>query len=350
MKKNNIWERRRPTCVFLKSTGVTQPHPFWLTQAGHPLSYLSNKIRDIAHSTLPFPVKNQQSNLLSDGNERKMNQNIWMVFIMCVFMMCSASVAGDVIKLSSTIGPIDAGIVPLLANTYEEKTGNKIEFEGAGTGATLEKAKSGNFDMVIAHARALEDKFVADGFGIDRRDLMYNDFIILGPVSDPAGIKGMNVAASAFKKIAESKALFVTRGDNSGTHVKEMEVWNKAEVKPDSAKDAWYDTYEKGSAGNAQTTIYANERNAYLLMDRATYLIQKSNLQIVPLVEKDSILLNYIATIQVNPQKFPNVNVNGAKAFIDWLCGDEAQTIIKDFEVQKYKEPLFFPNSDEWNK
>jgi tungstate transport system substrate-binding protein len=271
-------------------------------------------------------------------------------FAIFMSMFCSAVFAADIVKLSSTIGPIDAGIIPLLAQKYEERTGTKIEFEGAGTGAALEKGKSGGFDMVIVHARQLEERFIADGFGINRRDIMYNDFVILGPRNDPAGIRGMNAADAAFAKIASSKALFVTRGDNSGTHVKEMEIWDKAGIHPDSAKDGWYVTFQMGNLGNARTTLFADERGAYLLMDRATYLIQKNNIKIVPLVEKDSILLNYIASIQVNPEKFPKMNAGGAKAFIDWLCGDEAQAIIRDFEVQKYGEPLFFPNSDEWNR
>ena len=271
-------------------------------------------------------------------------------FTFFAFILCTSAFAADVVKLSSTIGPIDAGIIPLLAKTYEESTGTKIEYEGAGTGATLEKAKDGSFDMVIVHARQLEEEFIADGFGIDRRDIMYNDFVILGPEDDPAGIKGMSDAAAAFTKIAESKALFVTRGDISGTHVKEMEVWDKADIHPNSANDEWYVTFSMGNLGNTQTTLFANRRGAYTLMDRATYLIQRNNIKIVPLVEKDTILLNYIASIQVNPERFPNVNANGAKAFIDWLCGDEAQTIIRDFEVQRYNEPLFFPNSNEWNE
>ena len=275
-----------------------------------------------------------------------------VIFAICTvyaFFWCFAAYAADVVKLSSTIGPIDAGIIPLLAKTYEEKTGTKIEFEGAGTGATLEKAKSGNFDMVIVHARSLEDKFIADGYGIDRRDIMYNDFIILGPEADEANIKGMSDAPAALSKIAAAKALIVTRGDQSGTHVKEMEVWEKAGILPDSSVDEWYVTFSMGNLGNAQSTLFANRRNAYILMDRATYLIQKNNIKLVPLVEKDKILLNYIASIQVNPEKFPDVNADGAKAFIDWLCGEEAQTIIRDFEVTRYGEPLFFPNSDEWN-
>ena len=255
----------------------------------------------------------------------------------------------NMVRLSSTIGPVDAGIIPLLAGTYKERTGVTIDYLKAGTAKTLENAKTGNFEMVIVHARALEEQFINDGYGIDRRDIMYNDFLILGPAADPAGIRGMTDAVAAFKRIAEAQALFVTRGDMSGTHVKELEVWDATGTRPDSGRDVWYCTFEEGDRGNAHTTLYANSRNAYTLMDRATYLIQREHINIVSLVEKDEILLNFFASIQVNPQKFPNINASGAKAFIDWLCGDEAQTIIRDFEAARFNEPLFFPNSDEWN-
>ena len=252
-----------------------------------------------------------------------------------------AGVAGEV-RLSSTIGPIDAGIVPLLAKRYEEKTGDKIYFEGAGTGATLKKAQTGDFDMVMVHARKLEDAFVQDGYGIDRRDVMYNDFVILGPKEDPAKISGVKSASEAFAKIAQAKAAFVTRGDMSGTHVKEMEVWEKAGVKPEGA---WYDLFADGKKGNKATTQYADSKKAYTLMDRATYLTLKKEIALVPLVEGDTLLLNYIAVIAVNPEKFPKVNAAGAKAFINWLTSPEAQSIIKAFGVDTYGEPLFFPNA-----
>lgn len=268
---------------------------------------------------------------------------------LAAILVCSPAFAGT-IKLSSTIGPVDAGIIPLLADTYKAKTGTEFVIEKAGTGATLEKAKSGDFDMVVVHARALEDKFIADGFGQNRRDVMYNDFVILGPKEDPAGIKGMTSAADAFKKIAESKAPFISRGDMSGTHVAEMNVWKAAGIAPDGEKDEWYTVFSLGKLGNGHTTEFANRRGAYTIMDRATYLTKKNKIAIVPLVEGDPILLNFIAAIEVSPERFPNVNNKDVKAFVDWLCGDEAQTIIKDFKVDQYGEPLFFPNSDEWNK
>jgi tungstate transport system substrate-binding protein len=179
---------------------------------------------------------------------------------------------------------------------------------------------------------------------------MYNDFVIIGPKSDPAGLRGIADATAAFEKIAASKACFVTRGDKSGTHIKEMEIWAKAGMLPESLKDKWYITFEGGNLGNGPTTLYANEINAYTLMDRATFLIKKSSINLDLFLEKDTMLLNFFATIIVNPQKFPSVNASGAKTFVDWLCGYEAQSIIKDFEVHKYNEPLFFPNSDKWKR
>ena len=255
------------------------------------------------------------------------------------------ALAAGTVRMSSTIGPIDAGIVPALVEAYK-KSGTTVTFEGAGTGATLEKAKTGNFDIVMVHARSLEDKFVADGFGVDRRDIMFNDFVILGPASDPAGIKGMKSAASALTRIAIMGSPFVTRGDMSGTHVKELEVWEAARIKPEGD---WYVTYSLGKLGNGPSTAFANRRGAYILMDRATYLTMKKDIKLVPLVEKDPILLNLIAVIRVNPAKFQGLNADAAMAFADWLEGDEAQNLIKDFGVKKYGEPLFFPNSKAWN-
>ncbi|MEG1911767.1 MAG: substrate-binding domain-containing protein [Cloacibacillus sp.] len=268
------------------------------------------------------------------------------------FLICAAAAPAfaGTIKLSSTIGPVDAGIIPLLAETYKAKTGTDFVIEKAGTGATLNKAKTGNFDMVVVHARALEDQFIKEGYGQNRRDVMYNDFVILGPKSDPAGVKGMKSAADALKKIAAAKAPFVSRGDMSGTHVAEMNVWRAAGVTPDGEKDEWYTVYSLGALGNGPATEFANRRNAYTVMDRATYLTKQKAIQIVPLVAGDPILLNLIAAIEVSPKKFPKVNNADVVKFVQWLEGDEAQTIIKDFKVKQYGQPLFFPNSEQWNK
>lgn len=263
--------------------------------------------------------------------------------LLFIFLFVSPVLSqAEEVRLSSTIGPVDAGIVPLLAKTYEGKTGVKIYYEAAGTGATLEKAKKGGFDLVMVHARKLEDKFIADGWGLERRDVMYNDFVILGPQNDPAAIKGMKSAPEAFAKIAAAQAPFVTRGDMSGTHVKEMDIWAKAGIKPEGD---WYNLFADGKKGNKATTLYANEKQTYLLMDRATYLTLQNDITLTPLVEGDTIMLNFIAVINVNPAKIQNVNAEGAGAFITWLVSDEAQGIIKTFGVDTYGSPLFFPNA-----
>ncbi|MFA6893464.1 MAG: substrate-binding domain-containing protein [Synergistaceae bacterium] len=267
-----------------------------------------------------------------------------------LILLFSIPAFAGTIKLSSTIGPVDAGIIPLLAETYKAKTGTDFVIEKAGTGATLNKAKTGNFDMVVVHARALEDQFIKDGFGQNRKDIMYNDFVILGPKEDPAGIKGMKSAAEAFKTIAAKGVPFISRGDMSGTHVSEMNVWKAAGITPDGEKDEWYTVFSLGKLGNGATTDFTDKRNAYTIMDRATYLTKKKGLKIVPLVEGDPILLNLIAAIEVSPKRFPNVNNADVVKFVDWLCDDDAQMIIKDFKVKQYGEPLFFPNSDQWNK
>jgi tungstate transport system substrate-binding protein len=259
----------------------------------------------------------------------------------------SSAQAPSIVMMASTIGPIDAGIVAALEDAFFRRTGIVVRHAGAGTGAALEMAKTGSFDLVMVHARALEDKFVADGFGIDRRDVMYNDFVILGPPSDPAGIRGERGATAALRKIAAAQAAFVTRGDNSGTHVKEKELWQKAGMTPTGA---WYQVWERGASGNAPTTRYADERQAYVLMDRATYLTLNKEIRLQILVEKDVDLLNYIAIIHVNPARFPKVNAEGARSFADWLVSDEAQEIIKQFGVDRYGAALFFPNSDQWRQ
>jgi tungstate transport system substrate-binding protein len=251
------------------------------------------------------------------------------------------------ILLASTIGPIDAGIVGALEEAFTKKTGIAVEHTGAGTGQALKMAETGKYDLVLVHAKILEEKFVADGFGTKRYDLMYNDFVILGPPTDPAHIRGMKDAAAALRKIADAKALFITRGDKSGTHVKELEVWKKAGIEP---QGAWYAVFEQGAKGNAPTLVFANEKQAYLVMDRATYITMKSKITLQILVERDNVLLNYITLIPVNPAKFPQVHHAEAMQFVEWLQRKEAQTIIRDFGKDKYGEPLFFPNSLEGKK
>lgn len=259
----------------------------------------------------------------------------------------SSATEGDhSVLLASTIGPIDAGIVTVLEKAFEKETGIRVSHVGAGTGAALKITEQGKVDLVMVHSKSLEEKFVADGYGTKRIPFMYNDFVILGPAADPAGIKGMKNALEAVKMIAAKGALFISRGDKSGTHVAEMELWENAGLKPEGP---WYKIYEKGSTGNAATLKYTDQQNAYSVIDRATFLSLRENIKLVILVEKDEVLLNFISLIPVNPARFPKVNHKDALTFISWLTApDKGQSIVRDFGKDKYGSPLFFPNSLEW--
>jgi tungstate transport system substrate-binding protein len=271
------------------------------------------------------------------------------VGLLCLFLLMpcmSSAQGGKFILLASTIGPIDSGIIDLLENEFEKETGIRVRHVGAGTGAALDIAKKGTVDLVLVHAKSLEEQFVNEGFGTERIDLMYNDFVVVGPPNDPVGIKGMRQATEALRKISEKGVTFITRGDKSGTHVAEMELWEKAGIKPSGS---WYVICEKGAEGNVPTLRHTNKLEAYTVTDRASYLSLKDQIKLVVLVEKDEALLNYITLIPVNPKKFNKVNYDDAMAFVKWLSFPEkGQKIIRDFGKDKYGSPLFFPNSKEW--
>jgi len=273
--------------------------------------------------------------------------SVGLMFSFCFALACSGlgkPQTSKFILLSSTIGPIDAGIVGLLEDEFEKESGIRVRHVGSGTGAAL--ARKGNVDLVLVHAKSLEEKFVNEGYGTERIDLMYNDFVIVGPSNDPAGIKGTKLATEALKRISEKRVIFISRGDKSGTHVAEMQLWEKAGIKPSGS---WYVTYEKGAMGNVPTLRYTDERSAYTVMDRATYLTLKNQIKLAILVEKDEALLNYMTLIPVNPQKFPKVNYGDVMVFVKWLTSPEkGQKIIRDFGKEKYGTSLFFPNSEEW--
>lgn len=274
-----------------------------------------------------------------------------LLAVMAVLIWASLAGAADGDKfvfLSSTIGPIDSGIVGVLEDQFEKETGIRVRHVGAGTGAALKIATKCNIDLVQAHAKSLEEKFIADGFGTERIPLMYNDFVLVGPAADPAGIKGTKTAAEALKKIKDKGSLFISRGDKSGTHMAEMGLWENAGIKPEGT---WYSVYEKGSEGNVATLKYTDQKAAYTVIDRATYLSLKDQIKLGILVEGDEALLNFISLIPVNPAKCPKVNATDTKAFISWLTSpSKGQLIIRDFGKDKYGSPLFFPNSLEWQK
>lgn len=270
-----------------------------------------------------------------------------LVFFSASLLSC-AGTNEKFVFMASTIGPVDSGIVGALEDQFEKETGIRVRHVGAGTGATLKIAEKGNIDLVMVHAKSLEEKFVKDGYGTERVDLMYNDFVIVGPLDDPAGVKGMKSAPEALKKISGKGAVFISRGDKSGTHVAEMVLWEKAGVKPSGP---WYVVYEKGSEGNVATLKYTDQKKAYTVIDRASFLGLQKDIKTVVLVEKDEALLNYISLIPVNPKKFPSVDHESTMKFVKWLTSPrKGQLIIRDFGKDKYGSPLFFPNSKEWQE
>jgi tungstate transport system substrate-binding protein len=276
----------------------------------------------------------------------------WLGFVLVWGLLFSPQLCGAegsrFILLASTIGPIDSGIVSILEDEFEKESGIRVRHVGAGTGAAMEIAKNGNVDLVMVHAKSLEEKFVQEGYGTERIDLMYNDFVIVGPSGDPAGIRGMKSAAEALKRISEKGVVFVTRGDKSGTHVAEMELWQKAGIKP---QGSWYYTCPRGAEGNVPTLRHTDKMESYTFIDRATVLAMQKEIKLAVLVEKDEVLLNFISLIPVNPQKFPRVNNEDAMSFVRWLTSAEkGQKIIRDFGKNQYGSPLFFPNSKEWKK
>ena len=279
-----------------------------------------------------------------------MKKGLLLAFL--ILMLALPGVSGakekNFILMASTIGPIDAGIVGALEAGFEQDTGILVRHVGAGTGAALDIARKCNIDLVMVHAKALEEKFITEGYGTERIPLMYNDFVIVGPASDPAGIKGMKTAREALKKIADAGMLFITRGDKSGTHIAEMDLWKAAGIKPSGP---WYMTYEKGAEGNAPTLRFTDQKGAYTVIDRATVLAMKKDIKLEILVAGDEALLNRISLIPVNPQKCPRANLKETMIFVKWLTEPKkGQKIIQAFGVKEYGNPMFFPDSIPWRK
>jgi tungstate transport system substrate-binding protein len=242
--------------------------------------------------------------------------------------------------LATTTSTQDSGLLDVLNPLFEKKTGYFVKTISVGSGQAMAMGQKGEADVLLVHSPDAEKKFMTDGFGVDRLLVMHNDYIVLGPSADPAAIKGAKTTPEAFKKIAAAGALFLSRGDNSGTHSKEKGVWKAAGVDPMGQK--WY---QETGLGMGQTLNVANEKNGYTLADRGTYLALKKNLSLNILKEGDPILLNIYHVIGVNPVKWPKVNTAGAKAFSDFMVSSEVQGIIKTFGVDKYGAPLFFPDA-----
>ena len=243
--------------------------------------------------------------------------------------------------MSTTTSTENSGLLSVLLPPFEEKFNVKVDVIAVGTGKALALGANGDVDVVFVHARPSEDKFVADGNGVNRRDVMYNDFVILGPESDPAGVKDATSAAEALRKIADAQADFVSRGDDSGTHKKEKLIWQEAGTNPEGK---WY--MEAGQGMGAVLTI-ANDKQAYTMADRGTYLAFSEKISLKVLSEGDPILFNPYGIIAVNPAKFSHVNYVNAMALIGWITSVEGQAIIKEFGKDKFGMPLFIPTAVE---
>ena len=271
-------------------------------------------------------------------------------FILCLLLALAmtASMASTAaaqpeqknIIMATTTSTQDSGLLDFLLPIFEKKTGYFVKTIAVGSGQAMAMGAKGEADVLLVHSPAAEKKFMADGNGVERRIVMHNDYIIVGPPNDPAKIKGMKKAAETFKNLAGTASLFVSRGDNSGTNAKEKEIWAAAGINPVGQK--WY---QETGLGMGQTLGVAAEKKTYTLADRGTYLALKKNLGLDILVEGDGILLNIYHVIEVNPEKWPKVNFAGAKAFGDFMISKDTQDIIKTFGVDKYGSPLFFPDA-----
>jgi tungstate transport system substrate-binding protein len=244
--------------------------------------------------------------------------------------------------LATTTSTQDSGLLDVLIPLFETETGYTVQTVAVGSGQAMKMGEEGNADVLLVHAPASEEAFMQAGFGKDRALVMHNDFILVGPAEDPAGIKDLAVV-DALKAITAKNATFISRGDDSGTHKAELALWKKAEFDPRAASPAWY--LETGQGMGASLTV-ASEKGAYILTDRATYLASKDNLQLDILVEGDKALLNVYHVITVNPDKWPRVNYEGAVAFSEFITDAATQETIGEFGRDKFGEPLFYPDAD----
>lgn len=252
-------------------------------------------------------------------------------------LIAPVSHAQQVIRMSTTTSTDNSGLLTYLLPKFEAKTNSKVQVIAVGTGKALELAKNGDVDVTLVHARGAEDKFVAAGYGVNRQDVMYNDFIIVGPQSDPAHIKGSKDVLAAMRTIVDSKAKFISRGDNSGTDLMEKAYWKQVGAQPQGA------AYVSAGLGMGEVLNMAAELGAYTLTDRATYSAYKAKTGLLIAVEGDRRMFNPYGIIAVNPARYPQTNFKGATQLIDWITSDEGQKAIAAFRVDG--QQVFFPSA-----
>ena len=248
--------------------------------------------------------------------------------------------ATEFIVVQSTTSTRNSGLLDHLLPRFTADTGIEVRVVAVGTGQAIRNARNGDADVLLAHAKSAEEAFVADGFGVERFDLMYNDFVIVGPAADPAAVAGMNDAVSALGTIAQARAAFASRGDDSGTHRKELELWREAGLDPSAASGDWYRETGSGMGATLNTAV---GMAAYTLTDRATWIAFGNKGDATVHVEGDARLFNQYGLILVNPEKHPHVKARAGQAFIDWMLGPEGRSAIAAFEIGG--QQLFFPNA-----
>ncbi len=241
--------------------------------------------------------------------------------------------------LATTTSTYDSGLLDAILPDFEQKTGIKVDVVAVGTGQALKLGQARDADVLLVHAKRREEQFVADGHAPYRKDVMYNDFVILGPADDPAGIRGMDSAADAFRAIADNQSTFVSRGDNSGTHMKEMAIWKAAGVEPAG------DWYQSAGQGMGAVLTMANEQQGYTLSDRSSYLSRQDDLDLDILVEGDPMLFNQYGVLPIAQDAAHQDKFAAAEAFVDWITSPDTQQLIADFGKDKYGQQLFYPNA-----
>jgi tungstate transport system substrate-binding protein len=273
--------------------------------------------------------------------KKAMVLSLVIFLLLSTFLFLSSCRKEKELIMSSTTSTQDSGLFDALLPVFQKKTGYTVKVIAVGTGEAIELGKRGEADLIFVHSRKAEDEFVADGWGLNRKDVMYNDFVVAGPQSDPADISGSSSAADAFQRIAAQQSAFVSRGDDSGTHKKEMALWASSGLEPEG------DFFIETGQGMGESLRIADEKQAYILTDRGTWLAQKDTFSITVLFEKDADLFNPYGIIAVNPAKHPDLEIDydGAMLFIEWIVSEEAQEIIRTFGVEEYGQPLFYPDA-----
>jgi tungstate transport system substrate-binding protein len=246
--------------------------------------------------------------------------------------------------LATTTSTQDSGLLDVLIPLFEKKTGYKVKTTAVGTGAAITLGEKGEADVLLTHAPSSEKKIVDSKAVVDYQLVMHNDFVIVGPANDPAKVKGLKTSGEAFKAISDAKAVFISRGDNSGTHTMEKAIWTKANLKP---AGTWY---QESGQGMGQTLKIASEKTGYTLTDRASYLASKANTKLEIVLEGEPALLNIYHVMEVNSEKFPKVNKVGAKAFVDFMVDKDTQAKIAEFGKDKYGQALFFADAGKSEK